>query len=66
MYLKKGPSRKFSFLLSLLFSSSVVFTSNGCTMCPSPFDYSGTVPGSTNQNNFRLFSEETFLDVTKN
>ena len=54
MYLKKGPSRKFSFLLSLLFSSSVVFTSNGCTMCPSPFDYSGTVPGSTNQNDFRI------------
>ena len=23
-------------------------------MCPSPFDYSGTVPGSANQNNFRL------------
>ena len=28
--------------------------SNGCTMCPSPFDYSGTVPGSANQNDFRI------------
>jgi len=54
VYLQKGPSRKFSFLLSLLFSSGVVFASNGCTMCPSPFDYSGTVPGSTNQNDFRI------------
>lgn len=23
-------------------------------MCPSPFDYSGTVPGSVNQNDFRI------------
>ena len=23
-------------------------------MCPSPFDYSGTVPGSANQNDFRV------------
>lgn len=23
-------------------------------MCPSPFDYSGTVPGSANQNDFRI------------
>ena len=54
MYLQKGPSQKLSFLLSLLFSSSVIFANNGCTMCPSPFDYSGTVPGSTNQNDFRI------------
>lgn len=52
MYLQKSPSRKLS--LCLLFSSCVVFASNGCTMCPSPFDYSGTVPGSANQNDFRL------------
>lgn len=25
-------------------------------MCPSPFDYSGTVPGSANQNDFRIRS----------
>jgi len=54
VYLQKGPSRKLSFLLGLIVSSSVVFASNGCTMCPSPFDYSGTVPGSTNQNDFRI------------
>ena len=23
-------------------------------MCPSPFDYSGTVPGSVNQNDYRI------------
>ena len=54
MYLQKEPSRKLSFFLSLLFLTSVIFASNGCTMCPSPFDYSGTVPGSTNQNDFRI------------
>jgi len=54
VYLQKGPSRKLSFLLGLIVSSSVVFASNGCTMCPSPFDYSGTVPGSANQNDFRI------------
>ena len=54
MYLQKEPSRELSFLLSLLVSSSIVFASNGCTMCPSPFDYSGTVPGSANQNDFRI------------
>ncbi len=26
----------------------------GCTMCPSPFDYSGTVPGAADQNDFRV------------
>ena len=54
MYLQKEPSREPSFLLSLLVSSGIVFASNGCTMCPSPFDYSGTVPGSANQNDFRI------------
>ena len=54
MYLQKEPSREPSFLLSLLVSSGIVLASNGCTMCPSPFDYSGTVPGSANQNDFRI------------
>jgi hypothetical protein len=26
----------------------------GCTMCPAPFDYSGTVPGAADQNDFRV------------
>ena len=56
MYLQKRPSRNLSIALSLLFSSIIVFVSNGCTMCPSPFDYSGTVPGSANQNDFRVRS----------
>ena len=56
MYLQKRPGRKLSIALSLLFSSIIIFTSNGCTMCPSPFDYSGTVPGSANQNDFRIRS----------
>lgn len=46
--------RKNSFLARLLFSCILFLVSTGCTMCPSPFDYSGTVPGSANQNNFRL------------
>ena len=54
MYLQKGPNRKLCFSLCLLFSSIIAFVSNGCTMCPSPFDYSGTVPGSVNQNDFRI------------
>ena len=54
MYLQKRPGRKLSLTLCLLFSSAVSFISNGCTMCPSPFDYSGTVPGSANQNDFRV------------
>ena len=54
MYLQKEPGRELSFLLNLVVSSSIVFASNGCTMCPSPFDYSGTVPGSANQNDFRI------------
>ena len=56
MYLQKRPGRKLSIALSLLFSSITIFASNGCTMCPSPFDYSGTVPGSANQNDFRTRS----------
>ena len=56
MYLQKRPGRKLSIALSLLFSSIIIFASNGCTMCPSPFDYSGTVPGSANQNDFRIRS----------
>ena len=56
MYLQKRPGRKLSIALSLLFSSIIIFVSNGCTMCPSPFDYSGTVPGSANQNDFRIRS----------
>ena len=56
MYLQKRPGRKLSIALSLLFSSITIFASNGCTMCPSPFDYSGTVPGSANQNDFRIRS----------
>jgi len=54
VYLQKRPGRKLSLTLCLLFSSAVSFISNGCTMCPSPFDYSGTVPGSANQNDFRV------------
>ncbi len=54
MYLRKGPNRKPCLSLCLLFSSIIAFVSNGCTMCPSPFDYSGTVPGSVNQNDFRI------------
>ena len=54
MYLQKGPNQKIFFSLCLLFSSIIAFVSNGCTMCPSPFDYSGTVPGSVNQNDFRI------------
>ena len=54
MYLQKRPGRKLSLTLCLLFSSAISFISNGCTMCPSPFDYSGTVPGSANQNDFRV------------
>ena len=46
--------RKNSFLVRLLFPCILSLVSTGCTMCPSPFDYSGTVPGSANQNNFRL------------
>ena len=49
-----GTNRKLFFSLCLLFSSIIAFVSNGCTMCPSPFDYSGTVPGSVNQNDFRI------------
>ena len=54
MYLVKRPGRKLSIALCLLFSSVVSIVSNGCTMCPSPFDYSGTVPGAANQNDFRV------------
>ena len=54
MYLQKRPGRKLSIALCLLFSSVVSIVSNGCTMCPSPFDYSGTVPGAANQNDFRV------------
>ena len=54
MYLQNGPNQKIFFSLCLLFSSIIAFVSNGCTMCPSPFDYSGTVPGSVNQNDFRI------------
>lgn len=54
MYLLKRPGRKLSLALCLLFSSVVSIVSNGCTMCPSPFDYSGTVPGAANQNDFRV------------
>lgn len=46
--------RKNSFPVWLLFPCILSLVSTGCTMCPSPFDYSGTVPGSANQNNFRL------------
>lgn len=38
--------------LSLLLSGLTIGT--GCTMCPSPFDYSGTVPGAADQNDFRV------------
>jgi hypothetical protein len=38
--------------LSLLLGGLTVGT--GCTMCPSPFDYSGTVPGAADQNDFRV------------
>lgn len=56
MYLQKRPGRKLTIALCLLFSSIISLASNGCTMCPSPFDYSGTVPGSANQNDFRIRS----------
>ena len=46
--------RKNSFPVWLLFPCILSLVSTGCTMCPSPFDYSGIVPGSANQNNFRL------------
>ena len=46
--------RKNTFPVWLLFPCILSLVSTGCTMCPSPFDYSGTVPGSANQNNFRL------------
>ena len=46
--------RKNSFPVWLLFPCILSLVSTGCTMCPSPFDYSGTVPGSANQNDFRL------------
>ena len=49
---KTRLEKLFSARLLLLCIISLVST--GCTMCPSPFDYSGTVPGSANQNNFRL------------
>jgi len=54
VYFQMGTNRKLFFSLCLLFSSIIAFVSNGCTMCPSPFDYSGTVPGSVNQNDFRI------------
>lgn len=38
--------------LSLLLGSLTLGA--GCTMCPSPFDYSGTVPGAADQNDFRV------------
>jgi hypothetical protein len=38
--------------LSLLLAGLAV--GSGCTMCPSPFDYSGTVPGAADQNDFRV------------
>ncbi|MGA1618379.1 MAG: hypothetical protein ACO37F_07660 [Pirellulales bacterium] len=38
--------------LSLLLGGLTIGT--GCTMCPSPFDYSGTVPGAADQNDFRV------------
>ena len=38
--------------LSLLLGCLAAGT--GCTMCPSPFDYSGTVPGAADQNDFRV------------
>lgn len=38
---------------SLLLTAGLAF-GTGCTMCPSPFDYSGTVPGAADQNDFRV------------
>lgn len=42
---------------TLLSASLLVATLSGCTMCPSPYDYSGPVPnGSAPQNDFRARS----------
>lgn len=41
----------------LLACACAAMTAAGCTMCPSPYDYSGPVPnGSAPQNNFRARS----------
>ncbi len=54
MYFQHETRREKLFAARLLFLCTISLVSTGCTMCPSPFDYSGTVPGSANQNNFRL------------
>lgn len=36
-----------------VFLAAVLMTASGCTICPSPYDYSGPVPnGSVTQNDF--------------
>ena len=37
-----------------LLSATTLICGIGCTICPSPFDYSGTVPGTADQNDFRV------------
>ena len=54
MDLQTRTEENFSVRPCLLFLFIITLVSNGCTMCPSPFDYSGTVPGSANQNDFRI------------
>ncbi len=54
MDLQTGTEENFSVRPCLFFAFIIALVSNGCTMCPSPFDYSGTVPGSANQNDFRI------------
>ena len=56
MHFQHKTRRKKLFSARLFFLCAIFLVSTGCTMCPSPFDYSGTVPGSANQNNFRLRS----------
>jgi hypothetical protein len=42
---------------TLLVGTLLVVSQSGCTMCPSPYDYSGPVPnGSAPQNDFRARS----------
>jgi len=44
-------------VVTLLVMTLLVVSQSGCTMCPSPYDYSGPVPnGSAPQNDFRARS----------
>lgn len=41
-------------VMTVLLCTVAIVCGFGCTMCPAPFDYSGTVPGAADQNDFRV------------